>query len=618
MPGAYGDERVVKPTGGVVITPAQGRVLLQVRKARDLLAGDGAPGPAAEIDDRLAADPQRPVVVVVGEAKRGKSSLVNALLGVPNLTPVDADIATARPLRVVLRAPDGAPSRSVVRFSDGRELSIGPAEVHRWVTGQEPDAADGGAVEAVEVEVDAPRLQGAVLVDTPGAGGLDGGHVRLALLAARRAGVLVLVTTAGQPLTRPELDFLRQASEGVDAVVLVVTRIDTYAAIADTVVAENRTLLRTHAERLAGAPIVEVSSRWAELARSSPDDAELAELSGVPRLVDVLEDALTGLAELHVRNAVRSAVSALDRHLGVIDAQLAAARLDPGVADAARAERTQLAELRAQESRWTMELDRDLQRVRSSALETLTTGANRLRDDWQARLEKQRAGYKREVAEQVTAALQADLAELRESVTGQLRAGLERVVGDLVEREVGASLLPPREGVAADVAATRAPSGFNQLLDPSVISTSMIGAGLGAKALTGVAGISALGIPLLPIVAPLVAGAALVGLTTMYKQVQLIRRRQVEWAGKEIERTRQRMATSVQDAITELKPDIAGAFRAVLTAQIQAVESVVREADTAARRDAGARQQRVTALAARRAAAVARRDELTAALAPPS
>jgi hypothetical protein len=223
------------------------------------------------------------------------------------------------------------------------------------------------------------------------------------------------------------------------------------------------------------------------------------------------------------------------------------------------------------------------------------------------------------VAEQATAALQADVAELLEAVGTELRTGLERVVGDLVERETAHGLLPAPDGFGTDFAASRAPSGFTQLLDPSVISTSMIGAGLGANALglAGTAGSGVLAGSLLPIVAPLLAGAALVGLTTMYKQVQLVRRRQVEWAGKEIERTRQRAATYVQDTIGELKPDIASAFRAVLTTRIQAVESVVREADGAAKRDAGARQQRLTALAARRAAAVARRDELAASSAPP-
>ena len=40
-------------------------------------------------------DVTRPSIVVVGETKRGKSSLVNMLIGVPDLSPVDAAVATA-------------------------------------------------------------------------------------------------------------------------------------------------------------------------------------------------------------------------------------------------------------------------------------------------------------------------------------------------------------------------------------------------------------------------------------------------------------------------------------------------------------------------------------------
>src|SRR5690606_1287832 len=38
--------------------------------------------------------PDKPTVVIVGEAKRGKSSLLNALINVPGLSPVDTRVAT--------------------------------------------------------------------------------------------------------------------------------------------------------------------------------------------------------------------------------------------------------------------------------------------------------------------------------------------------------------------------------------------------------------------------------------------------------------------------------------------------------------------------------------------
>jgi len=57
-----------------------------------------------DLADRLrtAVDRERDhgcAIVVVGEFKMGKSSLVNAIVNAP-LSPVDDDVATAKPLRV--------------------------------------------------------------------------------------------------------------------------------------------------------------------------------------------------------------------------------------------------------------------------------------------------------------------------------------------------------------------------------------------------------------------------------------------------------------------------------------------------------------------------------------
>ncbi|MGO9035589.1 dynamin family protein, partial [Mycobacterium sp.] len=43
----------------------------------------------------LTKAPDMPTVVVIGEVKRGKSSLVNALLGRPDASPVGVDIMTS-------------------------------------------------------------------------------------------------------------------------------------------------------------------------------------------------------------------------------------------------------------------------------------------------------------------------------------------------------------------------------------------------------------------------------------------------------------------------------------------------------------------------------------------
>ncbi|GIW17151.1 MAG: hypothetical protein KatS3mg064_0308 [Tepidiforma sp.] len=108
------------------------------------------------------------VLVVIGEFKKGKSSLINGILG-RDLCPVDDDIATAR--LVLVR--HGAPEQVIVRNPDGTELARSPdlAGLARLAT----EAPSGGdPMEHAYLEVCAENAflaHGVILVDTPGVGG---------------------------------------------------------------------------------------------------------------------------------------------------------------------------------------------------------------------------------------------------------------------------------------------------------------------------------------------------------------------------------------------------------------------------------------------------------------
>src|SRR5262249_58605913 len=86
--------------------------------AQKLLRGaiDGGLAFLRKIDSDAAADIDvirrravtRPSIVVVGETKRGKSSMVNMLIGVPGLSPVDAAVATSAYLELTYATAHGA------------------------------------------------------------------------------------------------------------------------------------------------------------------------------------------------------------------------------------------------------------------------------------------------------------------------------------------------------------------------------------------------------------------------------------------------------------------------------------------------------------------------------
>ena len=111
-------------------------------------------------------------VLVIGEFKQGKSSLVNALLGAA-VCPVDDDVATAVP--TVLRWSDAwtaAVYHAPESPDDDLEATCAsrcPSTRWRATSPRRPTPRTSSAVRSVELGVPAPLLQGGlVLVDTPG------------------------------------------------------------------------------------------------------------------------------------------------------------------------------------------------------------------------------------------------------------------------------------------------------------------------------------------------------------------------------------------------------------------------------------------------------------------
>lgn len=222
-------------------------------------------------------------VVVAGEFKQGKSSLVNALLNAP-ICPVDDDIATALPTFVRHGAEPGA--ELVVRVGDsGTEVERRPlamAEVPAVVTDDHDDD------DVLHAEIRLPRkllASGMVLVDTPGVGGLGSRHGAVTLGALPYADAVVFVSDASQELTQSELDFLKKAIEYCPRVVFALTKVDFYPAwrkIAD--------LNRGHLGRAGlDLEIVPLSASLRQVAVET-SDRDLNEESGYLRLVSFLNE----------------------------------------------------------------------------------------------------------------------------------------------------------------------------------------------------------------------------------------------------------------------------------------------------------------------------------------
>ncbi len=118
-----------------------------------------------------------PRVVVVGETNRGKSSLVNALLGVAGLSPVDAGTATC----TYLVFTHAATPYTVARFGGGMaDIAFPPKDLRAWATVDgEPDI-DIPPPRWIEVGLPSALTSVMTVVDTPGVGGLVAAHAELA------------------------------------------------------------------------------------------------------------------------------------------------------------------------------------------------------------------------------------------------------------------------------------------------------------------------------------------------------------------------------------------------------------------------------------------------------
>jgi GTP-binding protein EngB required for normal cell division len=252
------------------------------------------------------------VVVIAGEAKRGKSSLVNALLGV-DLSPVDA--APATNAHVILAY---GPSLRVRVFHDEQPFGedVGLNELHDWVTAA-ANPRNAKRVRSAEVELDHPLLaRGLVLVDTPGVGGLEAAHADVTVAVLSTADVLVFVLDASAPISDSELHFLSRATDRIGNVLFVLTKIDAYAG-ADEIIGENHRLLAN--TRFAPAPLFAVSStrkrRADDLDVASPELAErLRAMSGFVEFEQALVRFTVGRTQiLRLANVVQLGRIVLDR-----------------------------------------------------------------------------------------------------------------------------------------------------------------------------------------------------------------------------------------------------------------------------------------------------------------
>jgi small GTP-binding protein len=185
------------------------------------LADDTDRETLAALRDRL--DSARLRVLVAGEAKRGKSTLVNALLG-RDVLPAGVTPLTAIAATVVQAAPESEGIE--VAFTGGRTDRFPLSALTDFGT-ERGNPGNGRCVTSIIVRVDAPILaRGVEIVDTPGTGSVHAHNTAAADAALPSMDAAIFVLTADPPVSASERDLLRRVAGLSVALFIVLNKAD--------------------------------------------------------------------------------------------------------------------------------------------------------------------------------------------------------------------------------------------------------------------------------------------------------------------------------------------------------------------------------------------------------
>lgn len=543
---------------------------------------------------KLDPDRQLRTVVVAGEVQRGKSSLVNALVGYDGLCPVGVDVTSSVALSVTAGAAQDDEAVVELFFPSGTR-SVPAAELADWITTDGVRVADPAVEElptAAAVGLRSARVENMTLVDTPGVGGLDRGLTRLAAQSAQQACVLVLVCDASSPMTRPELEFVREATASVDSVLVVVTKTDKNLRRWREIVAENARILQRELGRT--VPVFGVSSLLAVLGETSATDQErerLAAESGIAALRSELHRRLDVLAELPERDAVRTCVSGLSAVRTRIAGELDAVRTGAAALPSLDADMARLTELKEQSRQWEQYLARDLTLLKQSAIDDLDRRLDGVRDKWTNYINKNGMEVLRRSAQKFTADMQTDLQAAMAQTVGEF---LQRLHDEIVAPRFGddpsvwaelstqlAGSLQDRRVESHQVAGKR-----HGLLDPTLLTMGVVG----SSTLGGLLGLSAL------MGVGLAVGTVWIGVNLGFRAIRAGKSNLLTWLRETIASTKSSTARLLDTVVAQARPDIVIRYREYLRVNIDDLQRTITEIKQVTQDDAEARAKKLTRL----------------------
>lgn len=261
-------------------------------------------------------------IAIVGNIKRGKSTLVNTLLGQTNdnLSPIDTKVCTGGIVHYLdlseLPQDDDnhEPHARVFLNNQDEPLEIDLAELASYVKeDSNPDNCKG--VDRVEVYGHFPLLHSCSLVDTPGADAMIKHHGEAVYSFLPNADAVIMTVMAGMAMTNNEQKMLKVLSaEQQRKIFYVLTKVDTVLpAAVPQIMGHMRNAITTSCGLTPPSRIYDVACQKIFAARcSGASQAEIDNLMqewGVARLQKDLEKFIMAHSEQGVAMANRLRVA---------------------------------------------------------------------------------------------------------------------------------------------------------------------------------------------------------------------------------------------------------------------------------------------------------------------
>lgn len=160
-------------------------------------------------------------LMVVGQFKRGKSTLLNYLIG-DKILPTGVIPITS----IITEIKYGDRPGADVVFTDGSASEVATDDLPEYVS-EERNPENEKNVRIIRVHYPAQNLKnGLVLIDTPGIGSIFRHNTEVAYGHLPQADAVVFVISSDPPITELEIEFLREVKKFVEKVFLIQNKID--------------------------------------------------------------------------------------------------------------------------------------------------------------------------------------------------------------------------------------------------------------------------------------------------------------------------------------------------------------------------------------------------------